>query len=151
SDIEYILGNRANQSRSQEQQNINQQTEHKANARLRWNINDRQRIDFSPNFSYNAQNRNGSNNFTTFLNEADLLNRSTRENDNSNNNFNIGGQLTYMFRFNKPGRTISLSASGNKSTNDAYGKNLALTEYYEDALVNRVDTNNNQSVTNGYG
>src|SRR5690606_7897459 len=97
SDIEYILGNRANQSRSQEQQNINQQTEHKANARLRWNINDRQRIDFSPNFSYNAQNRNGSNNFTTFLNEADLLNRSTRENDNSNNNFNIGGQLTYMF------------------------------------------------------
>src|SRR5690606_17380769 len=38
SDIEYILGNRANQSRAQGQYSLNRQTEHKANARVRWNI-----------------------------------------------------------------------------------------------------------------
>jgi len=151
SDIEYILGNRANQSRSQDQSSLNQQTEHKANARVRWNINNKQRIDFAPNLSYRSLGRSGSNHFSTFLNKNDLLNTSARQTDSHNSNLNFGGRLTYMYRFKKPGRTISLSASGNKSTNDALGKNLALTEYYKDALLNRVDTNNNQSITNGYG
>jgi len=151
SDIEYILGNRANQSRSQDQSSLNQQTEHKANARVRWNINNKQRIDFAPNLSYRSLGRSGSNHFSTFLNKNDLLNTSARQTDSRNSNLNFGGRLTYMYRFKKPGRTISLSASGNKSTNDALGKNLALTEYYKDALLNRVDTNDNQSITNGYG
>src|SRR5690606_25036123 len=132
SDIEYILGNRANQSRAQEQHSLNRQTEHKANARVRWNINGKQRIDFAPNLSYRSLGRTGSNHFSTFLNDTDLLNKSARQNDSRNSNFNFGGRFTYMYRFNKPGRTISLSASGNKSTNDALGKNLALTEYYKD-------------------
>src|SRR5690606_34761619 len=45
SNIEYILGSRVNQSRAQEQDNLNRQTEHKANARVRWNIDDKQRVD----------------------------------------------------------------------------------------------------------
>lgn len=151
SDIEYILGNRADQSRTQEQHNITQQTEHKANARVRWNINSQQRIDFAPTLTYRSRERAGSNNFSTFINAHDMLNKSTRQNDNTYDNFNLGGRLTYMFRFKKPGRTISLSASGNKSSNNALGKNLALTEYYKDALLNRIDTNNNQSITYGYG
>lgn len=151
SDIEYILGNRADQSRTQEQHNITQQTEHKANARVRWNINSQQRIDFAPTLTYRSRERAGSNNFSTFINAHDMLNKSTRQNDNTYDNFNLSGRLTYMFRFKKPGRTISLSASGNKSSNNALGKNLALTEYYKDALLNRIDTNNNQSITYGYG
>ncbi len=151
SDIEYILGNRANQSRTQEQDNLNRQTEHKANARVRWNIDDKQRVDLAPNLSYSSLGRTGSNHFSTFLNDNDLLNISERQNDTRNSNFNFGGRFTYMYRFKKPGRTISLNVSGNKSTNDALGKNLALTKYYKDALLNRVDTNNNQSITNGYG
>ncbi|MBD1432024.1 carboxypeptidase regulatory-like domain-containing protein [Sphingobacterium sp. DN00404] len=151
SDIEYILGNRVNQSRAQEQSSLNRQTEHKANARVRWNINNRQRIDFAPNLSYRSIGRTGSDHFYTFLKEDDLLNTSARQTDSRNSNLNFGGRFTYMYRFKKPGRTISLNASGNKSTNEALGKNLALTEYYKDALLNRVDTNNNQSITNGYG
>src|SRR5690606_26459643 len=143
--------NRANQSRTQEQSSLNRQTEHRANARLRWNINNKQRIDFAPNLSYRSLDRSGSNYFSTFLSENDLLNTSARQSDSRNSNLNFGGRLTYMYRFKKPGRTISLSASGNKSTNDHLGKNLALTEYYKDALLNRVDTNNNQSITNGHG
>lgn len=151
SDIEYILGNRADQSRAQEQHNVTQQTEHKANARIRWNINSKQRIDFAPTLTYRSRGLTRNNNFSTFINGHDMLNKSTRQNDNSYNNLNMGGRLTYMFRFKKPGRTISLSASGNKSSNDALGKNLAITEYYKDALLNRIDTNNNQSITYGYG
>src|SRR5690606_15963148 len=64
SDIEYILGNRANQTRAQEQHSLNRQTEHKANARVRWNINGKQRIDFAPNLSYRSLGRTGSNHFS---------------------------------------------------------------------------------------
>ncbi|MFD1771755.1 outer membrane beta-barrel protein [Sphingobacterium suaedae] len=151
SDIEYILGNRANQFQQQAQLQHNKETAHKANARVRWNIDSMQRLDFSPNLSYQSVHRIGSNNSSMFLNRSDLLNRSTRKNDHENGSFIFGGELTYMYRFRKAGRTVSLNVGGNKNSNDALGKNLALTEYYKDGLLNRLDTNNNQSITNGYG
>src|SRR5690606_2193505 len=57
----------------------------------------------------------------------------------------------FMHRFKKSGRTVSLDLSGNKSHNDALGLNLATTEYYKDAVLERIDTNNNRSLTEGYG
>lgn len=148
---EYILGNRQNQLQQHISSSTNEQTEHKANARLRWKIDTTQRLDFRPRFSYNNASNLSSSSSSAFINSSDLLNSSVRHNDNQNSNINFGGELTYMYRFKKPGRTASLALSGNKSTNDALGENLALTEYYEDALLSRIDTNNNRSVTEGYG
>src|SRR5690606_40367321 len=37
------------------------------------------------------------------------------------------------------------------STNDALGKTLAFNEYYKDAELNRIDTNDRESLTYGYG
>jgi hypothetical protein len=56
-----------------------------------------------------------------------------------------------MFRFKKNGRTISASISGNKSSNEAAGLNLAMTSYYRNDELSRIDTNNNRSITDGYG
>ncbi len=148
---EYILGNRENQLQERLSNSTNKETEHKANARVRWKIDSTQRLDFSPRFSYTEASNLSSSSSRSFFSPNDLINSSQRHNNNENSNLNFGGELTYMFRFNKPGRTASFAFSGNKSTNDALGENLALTEYYEDALLSRIDTNNNRSVTDGYG
>lgn len=151
SNVEYLNERQANQFRTQEQLSDNLNKDHKFNGRIKWNIDSANRIDFSPNFSYTQTHRQNSSNSLTNRDRTDPINHSVRSNDNENKNLNIGGSLTYMHRFQKNGRSLSLSVNGNKSTNDALGLNLATTSYFKNSSLNRIDTNNNQSLTNGYG
>jgi hypothetical protein len=82
---------------------------------------------------------------------SEPLNNSDRKFNNNNSNFSFGGSLTYMHRFRKSGQTISLNLDGNKSSNEALGRTLAFNQYYKDAMLDRIDTNNRESTTNGYG
>lgn len=150
-EMEYILGARSNQVQRSNQSNNSQQTEHTAHAKLKWTIDSVQRLDLAPKFNYQSQDRFGTNNSATYKDLNQLLNKSARTTENSSSSLSFGADLNYMYRFRKPGRTASLSFSGNKSSNEALGINLALTEYYKDAVRNRIDTNNNESVTNGHG
>lgn len=151
SDIEYLNDKQANQFREQAQFSDNLNKEHKFNGRIKWDIDSANRIDFSPTLSYTGGTRTGNSESETNRYRTDPINRSVRSNNGDNNNFSFGGALTYMHRFSKKGRTISASVNGNKSTNDASGLNLAITSYFKDSTRTRIDTNNNQSLTNGYG
>ena len=151
SNIEYLSDNQANQFRNQNQNSDNLSKEHQFESRIKWNIDSTNRIDFAPNFKYSQTIRENSTHFTTKIDEAPI-NTSDRSNSATSDNFSIGGNLTYMHRFkNKNGRTISLNVSGNKNSNDALGLNLAITSYFRNETLNRIDTNNNQSFTHGYG
>ncbi|WP_164110945.1 MULTISPECIES: outer membrane beta-barrel protein [Sphingobacterium] len=151
SNIEYLNDKQANQFRTQEQLSNNLSKEHKFSGRIKWDIDSTNRIDFSPNFNFTQDFRQSSSTSQTNRERVDPINESVRSNDNDDKNLNFGGALTYMHRFSKKGRSISLRINGNKSTNDVLGLNLAMTSYYKDSLLTRRDTNNNQSVTNGYG
>src|SRR5690606_28730421 len=124
--------------------------EHKFNARLKWRIDSASRLDIVPNIRYLESGRAGNTDFVT-TRDHNPINSSIRSNSSDNSSLNIGGTLTYMYRFKKRRRTASLSMSGNKSSNEATGLNLAVTSYYKDAVFTRKDTNNNQSDTDGYG
>ncbi|MGJ1448492.1 outer membrane beta-barrel protein [Sphingobacterium spiritivorum] len=147
----YILGSRANQLRKQTQNSDNGSVSHNAGARLHWDIDSTQRIDFVPQLSYTTNDRTNFNISTTLNQLQDTINTSDRRNRNNSNNFNISGALTYMVRLNKPGRTLSVNLNGNHSSNNSEGRTYALNQYYKDALLNRIDTNNNQNISEGYG
>ena len=151
SNIQYLSEKQANQFRTQNQLSDANNTEHTFNGRLKWQIDSTNRLDFSPNLRYTSNERLSATDFNTINASESPINKSIRSSNGDNSNFSFGGSLTYMLRLKKQGRTISLTASGNKNTNDAYGLNLAVTEYYRNALLNRIDTNNNTSATNGYG
>ncbi|WP_317164354.1 outer membrane beta-barrel protein [Sphingobacterium sp. SGG-5] len=150
SNIEYISTKKVNQFRDQNQFSDILQSDHKLNARLRWKIDADNRLDIAPNIRYRANDREIITDFIT-LKEVDTLNSSDRSSHSNTSNFNFGGSLTYMHRFKKQGRTISLSMSGNASNNEAESLNLAVTSYYKNEVISRRDTNNNQSLTDGYG
>jgi len=151
SETEYLTERQANQFRLQDQLSDNLQKEHKFNARVKWDLDSTNRLDFSPNFTYTS----GLNNLTsiseTTISKTSPINKSDRYNEAQNENLNIGGSLTFMHRFKKKGRTISLNAGGNYSSHDATGLNLAITSYFRNSSLTRIDTNNNKSLTNGYG
>ena len=151
SDIQYLSEKQANQFRTQNQLSDNKTTQHILGGRIKWQIDSLNRLDFSPNFRYNSSGRESATDFRTINGSEQPINNSARSSNGDNSNLSFGGSLTYMLRLKKTGRTLSLSANGNKNTNDAQGLNLAVTEYYKNALLNRVDTNNNSSSSLGHG
>ncbi len=151
SDIEYIMGVRANQFQNQQQSATQGNVEHKFNSRLKWDIDSMNRLDINPNLSFTKSDRDNASISKMRKGENEPLNNSDRKSNNGNSNLSFGGSLNYMHRFNKAGQTISLSVNGNKSNNEALGRTLAFNEYYKDAVLERIDTNNRESVTNGYG
>ena len=151
SDIQYLAEKQADQFRKQSQISDVRNIQHSLGGRLKWSIDSLHRIDFTPNFKYTSSDRVFNTSFNTIRNNDSPINNSSRSSNGDNSTLSFGGSLTYMMKLKKAGRTISLTTSGNRNTNDAQGLNLAVTEYYKNALLNRIDTNNNSSLTQGYG
>ncbi|MDR6736890.1 TonB-dependent receptor [Sphingobacterium sp. 2149] len=149
SKTEYTAGNRANQINNQNQFNNTYSNSHALSVRANWKIDSIQKLDFQPNFSYQNNDRNSSSTGNTLLNLAEMLNSSDRRNKSFVENFNWGGDLTYMRRLNKPGRTISFNINGSFSSNKSHAENFALNSYYKDGLFSRVDTVNNRNYSLG--
>ncbi|WP_099366992.1 outer membrane beta-barrel protein [Sphingobacterium sp. 1.A.4] len=150
-DIEFLSSGRENQF--QNSHNISEaiNNEHTLGGRFKWRLDSMNNLDFNPNMSLRWNDRENSTQSNTSYNKTDPINNVDRSNDNSSNNFNFGGNLTYMHRFKAPGQTISLNIDGNKSSNDALGQTLAFNEYYRNAVLQRSDTINRQNATYGYG
>ena len=151
SDVEYTTGTRANQFQKQQQEGENGNSEHNLRGRLKWDIDSMNRLDINPNLSYTNREIFNSSVSNMMKEGSEPLNNSDRKFNNNNSNFSFGGSLTYMHRFRKSGQTISLNLDGNKSSNEALGRTLAFNQYYKDAMLDRIDTNNRESTTNGYG
>lgn len=142
---EYTAGNRANQISNQQQAGNTYSNNHALSIRANWKIDSIQKLDIQPSFSYQSNNRNGSSHSSTLLNLTEMLNRSSRNNASFGENFSWGGDLTYMRRLNKPGRTVSFNINGSLSTNKAEAANYALNTYYRNGDFSRIDTVDNRS------
>ncbi|MDM1293820.1 outer membrane beta-barrel protein [Sphingobacterium sp. N143] len=146
---DYTAGNRANQLTNQEQLGNTYTNNHALSIRANWKIDSLQKLDFQPRFSYQSDNRHNSSMGNTLLNLTEILNSSQRDNKSLGENFNWGGDLTYMRRLGKPGRTISLNLNGSFSTNKSNAANYALNSYYRDGAFDRVDTVDNRNYSKG--
>lgn len=148
---EYLIGANASQFNTQRQESGSVNYSHRANMRIRFDIDSNQRIDFRPNMSFQRHKRNSfSDNRTALIND-DPVNTSVRNNDNENSNFNLGGSLDYRLRLGKQGRTVSLNANGSVNSNKGLAHIHSLNEFFEDRSLNRIDTISNRSYTDGYG
>lgn len=148
---EYLIGANANQLNNQSQQSGSINYSHRANMRIRFDIDSSQRLDFRPNVSFQQNNRNMFSTSSTLLPSLDPINASQRNNDNKNSNFNFSGDLDYRLRLGKPGRTVSLSASGSANTNKGLAYTYSLNEFFEEQTLTRTDTVSNRGYSNGYG
>ncbi len=146
---EYTAGNRANQINNQQQSGSTYTNNHAFSLRANWKIDTIQKLDIQPTFSYQSNNRHSSSLGNTLLNLSEMLNKSERNNSSFGENFNWGGDLTYMRRLNKPGRTISLNLNGSFSTNEGNAANYALNTYYKNGDFSRMDTVNNRNYSTG--
>ncbi len=148
---EYLIGANANQFNVQRQESGSVNYSHRANVRIRFDIDSNQRIDFRPNLSFQQHNRNTFSDNNTALANNNPVNASVRNNDNENSNFNFSGSLDYRLRLGKPGRTVSLSANGSANSDKGLARTHSLNEFFEEQTINRTDTVSNRSFADGYG
>lgn len=148
---EYLIGANANQFNTQHQESGSVNYSHRANMRIRFDVDSNQRIDFRPSMSFQRHRRSSFSHNRTALINNDPVNASVRNNDNENSNFNLSGSLDYRLRLGKPGRTISLNANGSVNSNKGLAQTNSLNEFFEDQSLNRIDTISNRSYTDGYG
>src|SRR5690606_31357165 len=83
---EYLIGANANQFNNQNQASNSINYSHRANMRMRFDIDSNQRIDFRPSLSFQQNNRTLFSTSHTLLSNNDPINASERSNDNDNFN-----------------------------------------------------------------
>jgi len=148
---EYLIGANANQFNRQNQESGSLNSSHRANIRVRFDVDSNQRIDFRPSLSFQQYNRNSIVTSNTSTVDNNPVNASVRNNNNENSNFNFSGSLDYRLRLGKPGRTVTLSANGSANSNKGLAHTYSLNEFFERQSLNRLDTISNESHMDGYG
>jgi hypothetical protein len=92
---------------------------HRINARFTYEINKRNNIIFTPNISFQGNDKLTSLTGLTYLGENDILNTLSTILSSDKIAYNLRGNLTFRHRFDKIGRTISLGTGLN--TQNALG------------------------------
>jgi len=148
---EYLIGNRSNQLSIQNQQNIGENKSHRASFRVEYDLDTNNSISFRPNISFQESSSISNSLNKTTLDTQEPINASARDNNNSRNNINFSGDFTYRRKLNDNGRTLSLSVNGSVNSNTGLAHNLSLNEFYNDYLLDRIDTVNNENNTSANG
>lgn len=87
-----------------------------------------------PNINIGRGDYESFNEFNTRTN-ADSTNRGFSRDYGENHNERIGGMMLWRFRFNKPGRTMSLNMNLNYSNNESDGYNKSETHYFKNNVI----------------
>lgn len=134
SDRQYILGGDANQYYNEISRSTNENTNHRFNLRLEYNIDTNNSIILQPRFSL-QDNNSVSDLLTKTSNEPSyiqdsLLNIADNHNNGKGPGYNFNNDFLYRHKFNKKGRTLSINL-GTGVTNrnrDSYLNNNSI--YY---------------------
>jgi len=146
---EMLIGANANRFTQRQSESNSENNSHRANFKLEYEIDSNQSLTFTPNFSIQKTNNINSSNNETQLKTEEPINASQRNNENRNQNFNFSGSFNYRLKLGKVGRTISLGVNGSMNSNKSLAQTLSFNQFFEDYILDRIDTVNNES--NNYG
>ncbi len=137
--------------------NSNDKTErinqnHRVNFRVENQINKRNRLIITPSASVQGLEARAGETGITLSNEEELLNSLESSSDNESSGYDVSGNVLYMHRFNRAGRTVSFNIDGSGDHTDQEKINKSLTNYYQKGIqeiINQKSVVDNNS--KGFG
>ncbi len=123
---EYFLDETDSQYYLEDSESSASNSNHRFNLRLTYDINDKNSLIFVPRVTTQSNNADSHVRTHNLLADNNLLSMSTTAFDSDLSGYNYGGSLTYRFKFDKTGRTLSTNLNANFNNNQ--------TLYYLDAL-----------------
>ncbi|SFU07532.1 CarboxypepD_reg-like domain-containing protein [Algoriphagus locisalis] len=91
---------------------------HRANARIEADLNEKNSLIITPNISFQSSNTFSDRDALTLANDTDSLSSLRSITNASNNSYNIGNNITYRYKFDKKGRTFSTDLNTSWSNRD---------------------------------
>ena len=126
----------------------------RANFRVEYTINPKNSFIFTPSISFQSSRSNSNSNAQTTLGPTTLLNKSDNENKSFSEGYSINNEILFRHKFDKDGRTLSISLRNSWSNKDGNSFLYAENAYYgksKTALdtINQKSTLNNNSYSIG--
>lgn len=103
---------------------------HRFNLRMEYKPSEKNQFIFTPFASLQQNNSSFINNARTTTEEGTLLNTSDNIYGSDLSGYNIGGNLLWMHRFGKEGRTLSINGRGNTNNNSGNTNLFADNAFY---------------------
>jgi hypothetical protein len=126
----------------------------RANFRIEYAINPKNSFIFTPSISFQSSRSSSSSNAQTTLGPTALLNKSDNENKSLSDGYNINNEILFRHKFEKDGRTLSVSLRNSWSNKDGNSSLYAENAYYRKNgavldTINQKSTLTNKSYSIG--
>lgn len=122
---------------------------HRANARIEADINEKNSIIITPNISFQTNKTFGDRDALTTTNAGDSLSALRSISDAETSAFNISNNITYRYKFEKKGRTLSTDIFTAWNNRDQFSTLLAASQDYRRNLIDTAEQETN-SLNNGF-
>ena len=116
---------------------------HRANARIEADLNEKNSLIITPNISFQTNNTYSDRDALTMNSAGDSLSALRSITDAKTNSYNISNNLTYRYKFDKPGRTLSTDIYTNWNNRDQNSELLAASNDYSKSLLDTTTQETN--------
>lgn len=113
---------------------------HRANLRIEYEIDSSNKLIFTPRVSIQQNEYERQLSGESKLADSSLINSTENRNQSNNLGYNIGGNLVYRRKFDKKGRTASLSLSSQLNNRTGDGGQYSFNQYSIDTLPGSYTT-----------
>lgn len=156
-DRKYYLDQNDNQLYLEDSESNNRNSNHRANMRATWDVDDQNSVIFVPRLTLQSNTADSYMNARNLLEGNNLISRSETGYDQDLSGYNYGGSMIYRYQFDLTGRTISTNLGANFNNNETLYYLDAISDYYtgegdtgagEDALSDYLNQKSDSETIN---
>lgn len=133
----YVLASDSGQVYDENSSAVTKNLNHRMNLRIEWKIDSSNSILFTPKLSF-QQNNSNSELMGDSKTGTTLLSTTRNDNQTSINAYNLSDDLLFRHKFNKKGRTFSLTLSSGINSSDGKNDLYAANQYFKDSSFTNI-------------
>jgi hypothetical protein len=130
---DYVLSHDSGQVYDENSDATVKNINHRINLRMEWKIDSSNSLLFTPKFSLQQNNSYSTLAGNSMMGDT-FLSRTTNNNTNHTDGYNFSEDLLFRHRFNKKGRTFSVTLSSGINALDGKNNLYASNQYFTDSI-----------------
>jgi Outer membrane protein beta-barrel family/Carboxypeptidase regulatory-like domain len=127
----------------------NRNNTHRFNLNMLYQIDSMTSLRIVPSFSYQQTRNRSQKDYSTTSSTGELINKGFGNNVSGNKGYNFRNDLVFRKKFNRKGRTFSLSLGTSLNESDGDGDLQSIINYYSGGSISKRDTLNQQNDNTG--